>query len=91
MQLTRGGEIVRPMRLAVDHHAARAADPLAAIVIERDRLFALCDQLFVEDVEHLEERRMRRDVRDLVGDERALRLAVLLAPDVERQRQRAHL
>src|SRR5690606_27097466 len=69
---------------------AHAADALAAIVIERDRLFAALDELLVEDVEHLEERSVGRNVPDLVGDERARALGVLLAPDVEGQVQ-AHL
>ena len=45
---------------AVDHESAGAADAFAAIVVERDRLFALFDQLLVENVEHLEERHVRR-------------------------------
>ena len=44
------------MRVAVDHHAAHAADAFAAIVVEGDRLLALLDQALVDDVEHLEER-----------------------------------
>ncbi len=40
--------------------AAHAADPLAAIVIEGDRLLALLDEPLVHDVEHLEKRHVRR-------------------------------
>jgi len=38
-------------------------------VVERDRLLAVEDQLLVEDVEHLEERHVLRDVVHLVVDE----------------------
>ena len=41
---------------------AGTADSLAAIRVERDRIFALRDQPFVDDVEHLEERHVGRDV-----------------------------
>ncbi len=40
-QLADRGSGQRPMRHAVDHEAARSADPFAAIVLERDRLLAL--------------------------------------------------
>ena len=46
---------VRAVGLAVDHERAGAADSLAAVVRERDRLLALRGQLVVHDVEHLEE------------------------------------
>ena len=58
--------------LAVDHQAAHAADALAAVGVERDRLLALGVELLVEHVEHLEERHVRGDVVDLVGVHRAL-------------------
>ena len=48
--------LVGSVRDAVDHQAAAAADAFAAIRIERDRILALLDQRFVDDVEHLEER-----------------------------------
>ncbi len=41
---------------------AHAADALAAVVIERDRLLAVGDQLLVDHVEHLEERHVGVDV-----------------------------
>ena len=71
VELARRGALVAAVRTAVDHQRAHAADAFAAIVIERDRLFALRDQLLVEDVEHLEERRVRRNLLDLVRDELA--------------------
>ena len=61
----------RAVGLAVDHHAAGAANPLAAIVVERDRLLPVLDQLLVEHVEHLQKRHVGRDVVELVGLELA--------------------
>ena len=55
VQLAGGGDL-GAVRLAVDHQAAHAADALAAVGVERDRLLALLVELLVEDVEHLEER-----------------------------------
>jgi hypothetical protein len=59
VELTGRRALHRPVRDAVDHHAARTADPLAAVVVEGDRLFLLADQRFVDDVEHLKERHVR--------------------------------
>jgi hypothetical protein len=56
VQLADRGAALRPVRQAVDHEAAAAADALAAVVLEGHRLFALVDQVFVQHVEHLEER-----------------------------------
>ncbi len=48
--------------VAVDDHAAGPADPLAAVVVEGDRLLALRGQLLVDDVEHLQERHVGADL-----------------------------
>ena len=61
-----------PCGRAVDHDPALAADPLAAVVVEGDRLLAAADQALVDDVEHLQERHVGADVAGLVGDELAL-------------------
>jgi hypothetical protein len=91
VELARGRAALTAVRATIDHQRAHAANAFAAIVIERDGFFALRDQLLVEDVEHLEERRVRRHIADLVGDEATQGGAILLAPDVERERERAHL
>ena len=43
------------VRCAVDVERAHTADTLAAVVVEYERLLTLVDELFVEDVKHLEE------------------------------------
>ena len=53
---------IGPVRDAVDQEPARAADALAAVRVERDRIVALRDQPLVDDVEHLEKRHVGRDV-----------------------------
>ena len=69
----------------VDHHPAGAADALAAVVVERDGVLPLRDQLLVEHVQHLEERHVGRDVLHGIDLEAPGVLGVLLAPDFERE------
>ena len=83
VKLAERGAGLRPVRDAVDHAAAHAADALAAIVVERHRLFALGDEVLVEHVEHFEERHVLVDVGHLVAHHAALIVRVLLPPDVE--------
>ena len=85
VQLARGGAGLGTVRPAVDHHRARTADALAAVVVERDRLAAVGEQLLVEDVEQLEERHVGADVRDVEVLELAGRGRALLAPHPELQ------
>src|SRR2546422_483388 len=75
----------RPVRAAVDHHAAHPADPLPAVVVERDRLVLAREQLLVEHVQHLEERHVGTHVRHRVPDEASRESRPALPPDVERE------
>ena len=52
-------------------------------MVEDDRFFAFFDEPFVQDVEHLEERRLVADLGDLVGLEATLRVGTILAPDLQ--------
>jgi hypothetical protein len=52
-------------------------------VIECDRLGVIRDQALVQDVEHLKERSLVGDFRDVVGLEATLILGALLTPDLE--------
>ena len=83
VQLARRGAPLRAMGLTVDHQRARAADALAAVVVEHDRLAALADQLLVQHVEHLEERCLVADRVDPVALEVATVARTGLAPDLE--------
>ena len=47
---------IRTVRDAVDQESAGAADSFAAVGVERDRVVALRDERFVDDIQHLEER-----------------------------------
>src|SRR5204862_357574 len=62
VKLAGGGGALRPMRDAVDDHAARAADAFATVVVEGHRVAAISDNALVYDVEHLQERGGLRDV-----------------------------
>ena len=61
-----------PVSAAVDHAAARAADAFAAVARDLDGFGALGDELFVQHVEHLEERHVFADAAELVGLESAV-------------------
>ena len=80
-------QVVMPRVLAVgdavDGQRAGAADALAAVVVEVDRLLALVDEAFVDDVEHFEEGGLLGDVLGIVGFDAALVLGAGLAPDFE--------
>jgi len=52
-------------------------------VVERDRDGAPGDQPVVERIEHLQQRLVRFDVRDLIGLEPAGGIVLLLAPDTQ--------
>ncbi len=78
-----GGGALGAVRPAVDDHAAGAADPLAAVVVEGDGGVAAQDQLLVEGVQHLQEGHVGADPADLVGGHRAGRVGARLAPDPE--------
>src|SRR5262245_3283797 len=84
VELAGGRALLGAVGLAVDHHPAGAADPLAAVVLEGDGLLALGDQPLVDRVEHLEEGHVRADAPGLldVGDHLAL-VPGRLAPHVE--------
>src|SRR5262249_17394004 len=82
VQLARRRALRRSVRATVDHHRARAADAFATVVVERDRFAAVGDQSLVDDVEHLEERHLGRDVGGVDLLERTLGVGARLAPDV---------
>ena len=70
----------------VDIQRAHAADTLAAVVVEDERLLASLDELFVHDVEGFEEGGIVRYVLQFVGIEMALCLRAVLLPELDGNR-----
>ena len=66
-----------------DDQAAGAADAFTAVAVEGDRFLAAVDQIFVEEVEHLEQRHLADDVADRVVDQLAGLVGTGLAPNTE--------
>ena len=81
VELAGGDAVVVAMGSAVDVESAHAANALAAVVVEAHGMCdAVVDKPLVQDVEHLKEGTIRRDVIDGVGLEMALGAGVLLTP-----------
>jgi hypothetical protein len=59
MKLACGNCIVGTVGATVYIQAAGTANPFAAVVVECHRFFILPDQLFIQDIEHLEEGTIR--------------------------------
>ena len=55
VELADGRPFLAPVRNAVYHLGAHAADSLPAVMVKSDRLFAIPDQTFVDQIEHLKE------------------------------------
>ena len=72
--------VIRTMRAAVDIKGACSADTLAAIVVERNRIYSLTDQLLVENVEHFQEGCIRLYIIDMIGLKVSFCLSVTLTP-----------
>jgi hypothetical protein len=87
VQLAHSGRGQGAVWPAVDHQPARTADPFAAIAFECDRFFAAPRQIFVDDVEHLQEGHVVADLSGFVCDELPWRVRVLLPPDSQCQVQ----
>jgi len=78
------------VRHPVDYHAAGTADTFPAVVVEGDRLFAFRDELFVDHVEHFEERHVLAHIVRCVVFEATFVGRAFLAPDLEEEFE-AHL
>ena len=83
VELAGGRALLRAVGLAVDHQRAGAADALAAVVVEGDRLLALVDEALVDEVEHLEERHLVVDAGGGDGVEVPGGVGPVLAPHLE--------
>ena len=85
MELTGRGTRQRAVWTTIDDHAAGAANAFAAVMLKGHRLFTRFDQLFVQDVEHLEEAHVLAHTVQVVGLHHALVVAAGLTPDVQSQ------
>jgi hypothetical protein len=83
VRLAAGHALVRTVRLAVDDQRARAANALAAVVGEGNRLVPGDREAVVYHVEQLEERHVRTHVLRGVIDEAAGLVRASLTPDAE--------
>ena len=84
VQLAGRGDL-RAVSDTVDNDATLTANALAAVGIEGDRFLASCEELFVQDVEHLQERGLFRDSLHLVFMNCALVCRTVLAPNPQCQ------
>src|SRR6185295_16027470 len=82
-QLAGGRARLAAVWAAVHEHAARTADALAAIAVERDRPLAARAQPIVEHIERLEQRHLGSQAVLAVLDEAAGGGVIRLAPDLE--------
>ena len=83
VELAGGDTVVVAMGPAIDIKPAYAAEALSAVVVEAHGMRdVVVDEPLVQDVEHLKEGTIRRDVVDRVGLEMALGPGVLLTPNM---------
>src|SRR5207249_6812588 len=68
---------------AVNRERTRTANSFAAIGIECDWLLAAHDQLFIQNIEHFQKRRVRRDVFHVVIHEFAGGFWIRLPPNAQ--------
>ena len=84
VELAGGNTIVVAVRPAVDIETTHTAYTLAAVVVEANgESDIVVGQFLVEDVEHLKEGAVGRDVLDLIGLKATLGLGILLSPDMK--------
>jgi hypothetical protein len=73
---------------AVDDQPARPADALAAVAVERDRTLPLRGEPFVQHVERVEQRHVRRQPVETEGLEAAAGRGAVLPPHAQRELHR---
>ena len=69
------------MRVTVDVHRAHTANTLTAVVIICNRIFVLCNELLVENINHLQERSTLENVLELIGLKMTLCFRSRLSPN----------
>ena len=84
VQLAGRGDL-RAVGNAVDDNATLTTDALTAVRVKCDRFFAASKELFVQHVEHFQERGFLRDAADLVFVHGTRILGSVLAPNLQCQ------
>src|SRR5689334_19144824 len=85
MKLTRSSGVPGTMRLSGNMHGTRTANSLPAIMIESNRIFSFADQSLIQNIKHLQERHLRRNVFHLIGFKSSFALVTALSPNLERE------
>jgi hypothetical protein len=75
--------MIRPVSFAINRKRTRPANPLPAIRVERHGFAAAANEIFVQNIEHLEKRGFSGNVADFVIGKFAAGLRVALSPDFE--------
>ena len=83
VELAGGNAIVIAVRPTINIKPTHATDALATVVIEANGMgYAVIDKPLIQDVEHLKERAIGRDVIQRIGLKMALGSGVLLTPNM---------
>ena len=83
VELASGDAVVVAVGPAVDVESAHATDALAAVVVEANGMRdSVVDESLVQDVEHFEERAIRRDAVQWISLEMTLGAGVFLSPNM---------
>jgi hypothetical protein len=85
VQLAYGRFVEGSVRFAVDDEAAGAANAFTAVMIEDNGDATARRELLIDDIEHLEEGHMLRDVGRAIRFETAFLRRGVLPPDVQCQ------
>src|SRR5262249_54019841 len=83
VKLAHRARMIWAVSFAVNCKGAGAGNPFTAIRVERDGFPPAPNQIFVQNIEHLEKRSVRRNVAHVVIDEFAGGLRVLLTPNFQ--------
>ena len=83
VELAGGNAIVIAVRPTINIKPTHATDALATVIIEANGMgYAVIDKPLIQDVEHLKERAIGRDVIQRIGLEMALGAGVFLSPNM---------
>ena len=83
VELTGGDAVVIAVRPTVDVESAHAANALAAVVVEANGMSnTVVDEPLIQDVEHLKERAVGRDVIQRISLEMTLSAGIFLSPNM---------